>query len=547
MAALPLRRSSLLLELDLTQAPVTVERGDALGRLAARGRPQLAPILRTLHEAGNDRHVAGLIVKVGGGLPHATAAELRLGLKAFSSSGKPTLAWAEDLGIGTGATAALTLGSAMDRIWLQPGGAVGPLGVAMETTFVRRALDRLGVQPQLAQRHEFKNAANVLTRTGYTEAHREAVDRIVESVFDDAVAAIAQGRGLAVEQVRELVDAGPMSAMQALEAGLVDFLGYRDQAYDAIRERIGGPVELLLAERWQPRRRPPPVTGSARRHVAMVEVRGAIASGRSHSTPWGRVAGSDTVGAALRAAARSEHVGAVLMRVDSPGGSAVASEAIWREVVRTRESGTPVVVSMGELAASGGYYVACPADVIVALPSTLTGSIGVLGGKLVVADLLERIGVTTDRVRHGEHALMDSPRQPFTDAELRLIDEELDRIYADFVGKVAAGRRMPGARVEAIARGRVWTGADALRLGLVDELGGMRRALRIAQGRGGLPESARLLPALRVPTLRRLGQPRNSDDPRLSAPVGMPLLDAAVTASGIRERVTARTDLRLRE
>ncbi len=164
-----------------------------------------------------------------------------------------------------------------------------------------------------------------------------------------------------------------------------------------------------------------------------------------------------------------------------------------------------------------------------------------------MADLLERIGVTTDRVRHGEHALMDSARQPFTDAELRLIDEELDRIYADFVGKVAAGRRMPRARVETIARGRVWTGADALRLGLVDELGGMRRALRIAQERGGLPESARLLPALRVPTLRRLGQPRNSDDPRFSAPVGMPLLDAAVTASGIRERVTARTDLRLRQ
>ncbi len=191
-----------------------------------------------------------------------------------------------------------------------------------------------------------------------------------------------------------------------------------------------------------------------------MDVRGTITSGRSHVSPWGRIAGSDTVGAALRAAARSDQVGAVLMRVDSPGGSAIASEAIWREVARTREAGTPVVVSMGELAASGGYYVACPADVIVALPSTLTGSIGVLGGKLVVSGLLDQLGLTTDRVRHGEHALMGSARQEFTDAERHLLDEELDRIYADFVGKVAAGRRLP---IRAGRDDRSWSGVDRLR------------------------------------------------------------------------------------
>ena len=277
-----------------------------------------------------------------------------------------------------------------------------------------------------------------------------------------------------------------------------------------------------------------------------MDVRGTITSGRSHVSPWGRIAGSDTVGASLRAAARSDQVGAVLMRVDSPGGSAIASEAIWREVARTREAGTPVVVSMGELAASGGYYVACPADVIVALPSTLTGSIGVLGGKLVVSGLLDQLGLTTDRVRHGEHALMGSARQEFTDSERHLLDEELDRIYADFVGKVAVGRRLSTEQVEAIARGRVWTGSDALRLGLVDELGNLRQAYRIAQARGGLPASAPLRPALHVPTLRRLGRPRNSDDPRVSAPNGLPSLASVVAGSGlIGGRITARTDLRL--
>jgi protease-4 len=386
----------------------------------------------------------------------------------------------------------------------------------------------------------------VLTRASYTDAHREAVDRIVRSVFEEAVAAISQGRRLPDGQVRGLVDAGPMGARQALDAGLVDALGYRDQAYDAIRERIGHPVGLLLAERWHPRRRPPALSHRARRHVAFVDVRGTIAPGRSHVSPMGRVAGSDTIGASLRAAARSDQVGAVLMRVDSPGGSAIASETIWREVVRTRESGTPVVVSMGELAASGGYYVACPADVIVALPSTLTGSIGVLGGKLVVAGLLDQLGLTTDRVRYGEHALMGSAREGFTEAERDLLDEELDRIYSDFVGKVAAGRRLSAEQVEAVARGRVWTGSDALRIGLVDELGNLRQAYRVAQVRGGLPPSAPLRPALHVATLRRLGRPRNTDDPRAGAPYGLPSLAAVAAGSGLTGgRIVVRNDLRL--
>jgi protease-4 len=238
------------------------------------------------------------------------------------------------------------------------------------------------------------------------------------------------------------------------------------------------------------------------------------------------------VGAALRAAAEDKQVRAVLLHVDSPGGSAVASETIWREVCQVREAGKPVVVSMGNVAGSGGYFIACPADVIVALPSTLTGSIGVIGGKLVVRDLLDRIGLTTGTVSHGDRALMFSGRRGFTEAERERLAEAIDEIYVDFVGKVASGRGRSVDEIERIARGRVWTGRDAVGIGLVDELGGLRDAVRIARARAHLPADAPVLPAIRVTPVARLGRPKNSEDPRAVMSTKMPSLEDAATALG---------------
>ncbi|MCR6492629.1 signal peptide peptidase SppA [Cellulomonas sp. P24] len=515
MPAMPGHRPRQLLEVDLSTLPVAPP-DDPVARLLARGRPQLRPILRALHEAAADRHVVGLVAKIGGRLPWAAMQELRLGVQAFAASGKPTVAWAESIGDGTGDMTAYVLATAFDEIWLQPGGGVGVLGVGVETTFLRGALDRLGIEPQLDQRHEFKNAADRVMRHELTEAHRVALDRIAESIYSDAVARIAAGRGLDPTRVRELVDAGPRTAAEALEAGLVDSLGYRDEVYAAVRRRVGPDAELLFADRWRPRHAPSlprPRAG----HVALVAVHGEIVTGRSHRGPRGRQAGSDTVGAALRAAAADRHVRAVVVHVDSPGGSAVASETIWREVCRLRDTGRPVVVSMGRVAASGGYYVACPADVVVALPSTLTGSIGVFGGKAVVSDLLERVGLTTGTVSRGERALMYSARRGFTDDERERLGASLDAIYDDFVAKVAQGRHRPVAEIAEIARGRVWTGSDARDVGLVDELGGLRDAVRIARSRAGLPDDAPVRPALHVPLAARLGRPRNSEDPRAVA------------------------------
>lgn len=538
MPALPGQRPRLLLEVDLAAPPVEVDTADPLARLLARGRHQLRPVLRALHDAAADRAVVGLIARVGGPLPWAVMQELRLGVRAFAASGKPTLAWAESFGEGSGDMTAYVLATGFDEVWLQPGGGLGLLGVAVETTFVRGALDRLGIEPQLEQRYEFKNAADRFMRTGLTEAHRAALDRLAGSIFTNGAALIAEGRAMDVDRVRELADTGPRTAAQAQAAGLVDAVGYRDQAYAAMRTRVGTDVELLFADRWHPRRRP---HAPARRadHVALVEVRGTIVSGRTRG-PTGRVVGSDSVGAALRAATTDERVRAVVLHVDSPGGSAVASDTIWREVCRVRDAGKPVVVSMGAAAASGGYYVACPADVIVALPSTLTGSIGVFGGKMVVRELFDHLGLTTGTVSRGARSLMYSARRGFNDDERERLAAMLDAIYDDFVVKVAQGRGRSVPEIEDIARGRVWTGSDGLGVGLVDQLGGLREAVRIARSRAGLPADAPVLQPLHVAPLARLGRAKNTEDPRAVLSTNLPgVADLAValgltTASALR-------------
>jgi protease-4 len=512
-----LRRPDVILELDLTSAPVEVEPDDLLGKLRSRGHPRLQPVLRALHEAGDDPHVKALVVKVGGGLPWATAQELRAGLRAFARSGKPTLAWAETFGEGANGSADYVLATGASEVWLQPSGELGLAGVAAETTFLRGALDKLGIEPELDKRHEYKNAADRIMRTGFTPEHREATDRIAASVWDEAVTAIAEARGLAADTVRALSERAPLPAEQAREAGLVDRIGYRDEVYADVRRRAGEHAQLLFADHWAPRRSPATLVRRRQGSIALVQAHGEIVAGRSRPSPRGPLVGSNTVAAALRAARENERVRAVLFRVDSPGGSAVASDTIWREVDLTRRAGKPVVVSMGTLAGSGGYYVACPADVIVAQPATLTGSIGVFGGKVVINELLGKVGLTTGAVEHGGSARMFSLRRPFTEDERRRVAELLDRVYADFVAKVAAGRHMSEQAVDAVARGRVWTGADAAGNGLVDVLGGIRDAAAIARERAGLRPDAPVRPAVHVKPLDRLRRPTSSEDPRAAA------------------------------
>jgi protease IV len=519
-------RTPILLELDLSHPLVEHEPDDPIAKLRSRGKARLRPVLKALHEAGDDPLVVGLVAKVSDtAMSLAHAQELRDAVGAFGASGKPTIAWTDTFGESASGTVPYFLASGFGEVWLQPSGELNLSGVVAEVTFLRGALDKLGIEPHIGQRYEYKNAADRVVATGFTDAHREALDRLAGSAWEQISEAIAKARGLSVEEVASLADRSPMFADEALTARLVDRVGYRDEVYSAARRAAGGDVQLLFADRWS--RKTSPVTKVVRRvrekdapGVALVDGFGGIVTGRSRRAPLqGRLMGSDTVAAAFRAAVRNDKTRAIVFRVDSPGGSAVASDSIWREVACARQAGKPVVVSMGAVAGSGGYYVACGADEIVAQPGTLTGSIGVLGGKAVVSGLTDRLGLRYDAVQRGAHARMSSAHVRYDDSERERLEAMLDRVYADFTQRVAEGRGMSRETVHEVARGRVWTGADAARNGLVDTLGGLRDATRIARARAGLPADAPLRPAVSVPMLARLKPPRSSDDPRAASGV----------------------------
>jgi len=562
------RTAPLVLELDLTEPVVDSVPHDPLSAVMARRRTSLRTILDGLDRAGRDPRVRALVVKLGGPrtpLALARAQELRDAVTAFREQGKLAVAWAETFGeLGRGSVPYF-LATGFDEIWLQPSGEVGITGVASEVPFLHDALDRLGITPQVAARHEYKNAASIFTDQDFTPAHREATERLVTSVMDQLVAGIAAGRDLEPAVLQPLVDRAPLAATEALDAGLVDHLGYRDEVYAALRrwvaatadrapdtlveartasvpapapgpgpdgdapdtdaesDEAGDDVVLLyvaryhrspLAELSQRLTRSGPGRDK-RDRIALVPVNGPIHLGKSGRQPFSREStGSDTVTAALRAATADDDVRAIVLRVDSPGGSYVASDAIWRQVALAREAGKPVVASLGSVAASGGYYVAMGADAIVAEPATITGSIGVLAGKPVVERLAARLGVGRGAVASSPSALMLSPFQPFSDDEWQRLDTWLDRIYDDFVGKAAAGRGVEPERMHELARGRVWSGADAHERGLVDELGGLATAVTRARERAGLPPDgpSDVVAYPQLPLLARLRPATSSED-----------------------------------
>jgi protease-4 len=500
-------------ELDLTEAPPEVVSADPLTLVRGRRRASLRSVVDALHDAAADPHVVGLVAKLGAGMPLARAQELRDAVVAFARV-KPAVAYAETFGEGDPGTVAYFLATGFGEIWLQPSGDLGLTGIAAETTFLRGVLDKLGLEPQLGQRHEYKNAVDRIARHDYTDAFREASTRLVTSAYGQVVAGIAAARGLAESRVRELVDAAPLSAAEASDAGLIDHVGYRDEVYAGLDR---GEADLLYLSRYARTTAPRKLAGRLRGRrdaVAVITVAGPIQQGRSRRTLLGSDtgAGSDTVAAALRSAGRADGVKAVVLRVDSPGGSYVASDVIWREVGQLRAQGTPVVASMGDVAGSGGYFVAVGADAIVAQPGTLTGSIGVFGGKVVATGLLERLGVGTGAIVEGRNARMFSPRVGFDEDQWRRLEQWLDRVYADFVTKVAQARGMTYDQVHELARGRVWTGADAHERRLVDELGGLRRAAELARDRAGLPADAPLRRWPQVSPLDRVSPPRSSED-----------------------------------
>lgn len=460
------------IELDLSQTPAEYLPEDPLAALLHHKQPRLLDVVTALDRAARDDRVEGLVAWIPGApMGLATAQDLRQAVQRFRASGKVTVAYADTFGEWTAANGAYFLASAFDKVYVQPSGDIGLTGLSYVSPFLRGTLDKLGVVPQIEGRYEYKNAVNTFTESSFTAAHREALGAVIESQFDQIVASIAEGRDLAPQRVEALIDGGPFYGKEAVDAGLVDGLKYRDQVYAEISDndpeslRTQSPQAYLEAAEGSP--------GDATT-VALIYGVGSVVRGESTVDPLtgGVSMGSKTVAQAFRDAVDDDSVEAILLRVDSPGGSYVASDTIRREVARARQKEKPVVVSMGDVAASGGYFVAMDADRIVAQPGTITGSIGVFGGKLVTREMWGKLGVTFDEIHTSDHAIIWSPSYEYSDEEWARVDAALDRIYRDFTAKAAKARDMPVAELRRLARGRIWSGADAHRLGLVDRLGG---------------------------------------------------------------------------
>ena len=499
----------IVLKLDLRVPPVEAESGGALEALLEDPKPILADIVTALQQARLDKKVAGLILITGDQSPGlASVQELREALAAFRAADKFVVAFAHAFGEGDNGTGSYYLASA-GEIWLQPSGNLALVGIAIETPFLKGALDKLGVEVQGGQRQEFKAAPYSATQTDYIAPHRQNLQAVVDSLFGQIVGDIAKARNIAPDELRRLIDRAPLSAADAKLANLVDRIGYWDEVETHVLQQAGSRAGLFDIEEYMQVMKKPFASGPV---VALISGSGAIVPGENayNLASGDRLLGSDAIGAALREAAEDAAVRAVVLRIDSPGGSYVASDTIYREVARTRSRGKPVIVSMGDTAASGGYFIALPADLIVASRATITGSIGVFSYKPVLQQALADIGVNVSAIQAGANAGMDSPFRKFTPEQTAALERSLDRVYADFTKRVADARKLSPQQVDQVARGRIWTGAEAKRVGLVDELGGLMLAIDYAKAAAGIETTASItlkrLPEIEDPIDKLLGR-----------------------------------------
>ena len=480
-----------VLTLDLDAKFSEVADGDPLAALAGERAYGLHEVIDAMDHAAADPRVVGLFATMGhASLGLGDVQEVRDAVARFRDAGKPALLFAETMGEGGSGTLDYYLASAFGQIWLQPSGDIGLTGMMAESPFIKGTLDLLGIKAQFSGRHEYKSAIDMFTETGFTAAHRENLGRLMDSFSDQIADGIAQGRKLPPDVARGLVGKGPFLAAEAKEFGLVDQIGYRDAAWTAIagdgKDKDKAAEEMDIADYAAHLAAPKGVK------VALITGSGAIHRGESHhgidsETDFG----AQTIAEALRDAVDDEDVKAILFRVDSPGGSYTASDTVWHEVGRARAAGKPVVVSMGNVAASGGYFVSMAADRIIAQPGTITGSIGVFTGKMVLEDFWKKLGISWDEMHRGDNATMWSANTPFSPQAQARVDALLDHIYADFTGKASDGRHIAADKMDQLARGRIWTGADAKTLGLVDGLGGWHEAVAAVREVAGLkPDQA---------------------------------------------------------
>ncbi|WP_226634823.1 signal peptide peptidase SppA [Brevundimonas poindexterae] len=450
-------------------------------------------VVDTLAQAEDDKNIKVLLVRLPEtGMAPAAADEVRQAIRRFRASGKPVIAHSQGFMPAGAVMSSYMVGASASELWMQDTASFQATGFSAEEIFLGRAFDKYGVEPQFEQRYEYKNAVNVYTQSDFTAAHREAMLAWMGSIYDTSIVQAAKDRKLTPAALKASIEEGPWTAEEARERNLVDKVGQVEEAEAEALNRAGKGARIIPFHEYSSA--VGPNNGSGRDAIAVIGGEGAIVTGSGGGgSPFGGGSSiySDVMAEAIYDAIEDKSVKAIVLRVSSPGGSPEASDQIGAAVRAAKAAGKPVVVSMGTYAASGGYWISADASYIVAQPSTLTGSIGVFGGKMVLRDALARFGVDVRGLSvGGEYADAYAIGDEFTPAQREAFSGTMDRIYGDFITLVARGRNLPRERVGEIARGRVWTGAQALELGLVDELGGVTEAIAKARELAGIDPDA---------------------------------------------------------
>jgi protease-4 len=458
-----------------------MDAGGVLGPFI-EGPPTVRAVVELLRKAKTDKRVTSIILKPSGsGALWGKVQEVRDAVSDFRRSGKPVIAFLE-----YGGEQEFYLATACDKVFLMPTATLDLTGMASYELFLRGTLDKIGAYPDALHIGQYKTASNTLTEHTYTPAHREMAESLNNDMFEQMVRGIADGRKKSEADVKALIDHGPFLPEDALRAGLIDDLAYEDELDDKAKLGTGKIHYLDMNEYRQVSAGSLGLNRGPK--IAVIYATGIIASGKStFEATGGQVAGSETLVEYLRKARGDSSVKAIVLRVDSPGGSALASDVIWREVLLTKNQ-KPLIASMSDVAASGGYYISMPAHAIVAEPATLTGSIGVVLTKFVIDGTLKKLGMNMEGVSQGKYANMYSPVRPFSPEERARMVENMQATYDTFVEKAAQGRNTTPERIDAIGQGRVWTGRQAKEIGLVDELGGLDRAVALAKQRAKIAQ-----------------------------------------------------------
>ncbi len=461
---------------------------DPLRKLFGGTDQSLTNLIQQFKKAKVDNRIKIIVLEIDmSGVGWGKSEEIRDAIADFRSSGKPVYAFME-----YGMNKEYYIASACDKIYLAPPGELFINGLAADVMFFRGSLDKLGVYPDIFQIGKYKSVGDMFTRKDMSDAHREFMNSLLDDLFNRYVDAIAKGRGKTSDQVRAIIDDAPYGSAKAKDAGLIDGIAYREELEKELKTKLGykeaDSLPIVKSSDYQ-QIEPESLGLDKGDNIAIIYATGDIGSGQSENSPRGSQSiGSDTLSKAIDDAREDKTIKAIVIRVDSPGGSGLASDIIWHSVVAAKEK-KPVVISMSDVAASGGYYIACGANKIVAEPSTITGSIGVVAGKPVMKGFYDWIGVSNEYIMRGKNAGMFRETEKFSDAERAKFEDWIKTTYYnDFVPKVAKGRNKDAAYIDSIAQGRVWTGSQGQERGLVDEFGGLDRAVEVAKDLAKIPK-----------------------------------------------------------